>query len=508
MKILLLGIGFFLISTLLVGQAFAIDFRDSTGYTPSWAKGSGYHSVLLECIGISDVYSRDGNWCMEWTAYVLDQGIENFPESTSGASTTSNVNNLSERMCVANKICAFPGEFLKYENADSYDDFSEIATVEFKEKINENYINVFIDGFGSKPLTYKLNLRTGIETHSQYTNVNRPFNLLEPIPMKIGQQVNQYMEGYYQSTIEVEKVVNFKEFGLMDEERSIMVAKTDLGNGDSLALAYDKQTGVLVSSVEKYNLDGKEYFSGLLLRNTNIFSAPTKITSIGTSSQINDPKIIEKQVSSSGTKAIVSVPQGTSNPGCEKTNRCFIPYEVKVDVGGGVTWSNDDSAAHTVTAGSAEEGPSQVFDSSLFMAGTTFSVKFEELGTFPYFCMVHPWMKGIVTVGEATNIPKKSETTSGSISVSPDKKKEFLDMNENDEPKTESTIVKEPPKSDITTAQKENSSEESEINAGNIALGMFVVLGIPAIIIGLIIWKIKRGRAKKQKMRETSWKGV
>ena len=99
--------------------------------------------------------------------------------------------------------------------------------------------------------------------------------------------------------------------------------------------------------------------------------------------------------------ASVSTPQGTSVPGCEETNECFLPYEVTVDVGGEVTWSNDDSAAHTVTAGSAADGPSGVFDSSLFMAGTTFSYIFEEAGTFPYFCMVHPWMQGVVIVGEA-----------------------------------------------------------------------------------------------------------
>ena len=99
--------------------------------------------------------------------------------------------------------------------------------------------------------------------------------------------------------------------------------------------------------------------------------------------------------------ASVSAPQGTSVPGCETTNECFIPYEVTVDVGGVVTWSNDDSAAHTVTAGSAGDGPSGVFDSSLFMAGTTFSHTFEADGEFPYFCMVHPWMEGIVTVQTA-----------------------------------------------------------------------------------------------------------
>jgi hypothetical protein len=35
------------------------------------------------------------------------------------------------------------------------------------------------------------------------------------------------------------------------------------------------------------------------------------------------------------------------------------------------------------------------------MAGATFSHKFTDAGTFPYFCMVHPWMAGVVVVQEA-----------------------------------------------------------------------------------------------------------
>jgi len=97
----------------------------------------------------------------------------------------------------------------------------------------------------------------------------------------------------------------------------------------------------------------------------------------------------------------VSIPEGSSTPGCETTNACFMPDEVSVNVGDEVTWTNDDTAAHTVTAGSAADGPSGVFDSSLFMAGTTFSHTFDAEGDFPYFCMVHPWMQGIVKVSAA-----------------------------------------------------------------------------------------------------------
>ena len=95
----------------------------------------------------------------------------------------------------------------------------------------------------------------------------------------------------------------------------------------------------------------------------------------------------------------VSIPSGAAVPGCEETNQCYAPAEVTIAVGETVTWSNDDTAAHTVTSGIPSEGPDGNFDSSLFMAGTTFSHTFEETGEYDYFCMVHPWMTGKVQVG-------------------------------------------------------------------------------------------------------------
>jgi len=98
-------------------------------------------------------------------------------------------------------------------------------------------------------------------------------------------------------------------------------------------------------------------------------------------------------------ETMVSMPVGSSAPGCETTNECYIPEEVSIAVGETVTWSNDDTAAHTVTSGNAGDGVDGIFDSSLFAAGTTFTHTFEDEGTFDYFCMVHPWMVGVVTVG-------------------------------------------------------------------------------------------------------------
>jgi len=102
------------------------------------------------------------------------------------------------------------------------------------------------------------------------------------------------------------------------------------------------------------------------------------------------------------TTATVTNAPGSSAPGCEETaDGCFIPSPVTIDMGGTVTWENNDTAAHTATGGSATEGPSGVFDSSLIMAGSSFSHTFEDAVTFDYFCMVHPWMVGTVIVEDA-----------------------------------------------------------------------------------------------------------
>lgn len=96
---------------------------------------------------------------------------------------------------------------------------------------------------------------------------------------------------------------------------------------------------------------------------------------------------------------VVVIPVGTSVPGCEVDNTCYLPSELTVPRGTAVIWEIEDTAAHTVTSGSpAAGGIAELFDSGLVMAGSQFEYTFEDEGTFEYFCIVHPWMIGTVTV--------------------------------------------------------------------------------------------------------------
>ena len=76
---------------------------------------------------------------------------------------------------------------------------------------------------------------------------------------------------------------------------------------------------------------------------------------------------------------------GSASPGCEPN--CFVPSTATVEVGAIVTWDNTDTAAHTATAGSAADGPTGVWDSSLIMAGGSYSYTADTAGSFDYFCM-------------------------------------------------------------------------------------------------------------------------
>jgi plastocyanin len=72
----------------------------------------------------------------------------------------------------------------------------------------------------------------------------------------------------------------------------------------------------------------------------------------------------------------------------------FNPPMIIVDPGTTITWTNNDSAPHTVTQRPTGDG----FQSGTMNQGDTFSHTFEESGTYEYSCEFHGNMAGIVVV--------------------------------------------------------------------------------------------------------------
>jgi plastocyanin len=75
-------------------------------------------------------------------------------------------------------------------------------------------------------------------------------------------------------------------------------------------------------------------------------------------------------------------------------NIAFAPAAMTVKVGTTVTWTNQDSDAHTVTS----DGSGGPLNSKAMNTGDTFSFTFTKAGTYKYLCTIHPFMTATVTV--------------------------------------------------------------------------------------------------------------
>ena len=99
--------------------------------------------------------------------------------------------------------------------------------------------------------------------------------------------------------------------------------------------------------------------------------------------------------------------------------------EMSIAISDTVKWGNADTAAHTVTSGTAKDGPDGKFDSGLIQPGKFFTYQFTEAGVYPYFCMVHPWMTGAITVESAMQIIPKVGSDAGDGKTTFDVKYDF-----------------------------------------------------------------------------------
>lgn len=74
-----------------------------------------------------------------------------------------------------------------------------------------------------------------------------------------------------------------------------------------------------------------------------------------------------------------------------------VQKAIVVKKGTTVTWTNEDSAKHDVTPVTETE---EFKTSELFGKGETYSVTFNTVGKYSYFCSPHPYMKGTIEVTE------------------------------------------------------------------------------------------------------------
>jgi plastocyanin len=98
---------------------------------------------------------------------------------------------------------------------------------------------------------------------------------------------------------------------------------------------------------------------------------------------------------STSSISTVSIVSGSSLP---SNGEFYVPETVETTVGSMINWKNDDFGPHTVTSGDMTTGKTGVFDSNIMQKGSTFSFLFDKVGEYDYFCTLHPFMTGRISV--------------------------------------------------------------------------------------------------------------
>lgn len=70
----------------------------------------------------------------------------------------------------------------------------------------------------------------------------------------------------------------------------------------------------------------------------------------------------------------------------------FQPASITIQTGASVTWQNDDPVSHQIVSNT------NAFSSPVLNTGGGYTHVFDQAGTYPYHCGIHPYMTGLITV--------------------------------------------------------------------------------------------------------------
>ena len=97
----------------------------------------------------------------------------------------------------------------------------------------------------------------------------------------------------------------------------------------------------------------------------------------------------------SSLTASVTIPNGNS---AQSSVGFFVPLNSEILRGTTVTWQNQDNIGHTIQSINDQGTIIPMFNSPVLKTGETFSYKFDNPGVYHYYCSIHPWRIGVVTV--------------------------------------------------------------------------------------------------------------
>jgi cytochrome c oxidase subunit II len=147
-----------------------------------------------------------------------------------------------------------------------------------------------------------------------------------------------------------------------------------------------------------YNMRGKLFVEPASAESQSPESAPTTTAAPTTSPSAASGNQTNQTSSAAGPSVTLNILEGASVQG----NPAYDPDPLSVTAGDVVEVSNQDTVPHTATSGSGPEDPESgsQFDTSIIDAGATAQIDTASLaaGDHPFYCSVHPYMLGSMTV--------------------------------------------------------------------------------------------------------------
>ena len=127
--------------------------------------------------------------------------------------------------------------------------------------------------------------------------------------------------------------------------------------------------------------------------NTDAVSSNTDAVSSNTDAVSSNTRTIGT-VEKSGYSTDCAVPMGGDG--------CYTPVNLSANVGDKIIMTNTDSTGiHSFTSGTVDgftPSPDGTFDTGILMSGDSFEWTPTVSGEYPYYCMLHAWQVGTITV--------------------------------------------------------------------------------------------------------------
>ena len=147
------------------------------------------------------------------------------------------------------------------------------------------------------------------------------------------------------------------------------------------------------AGIEKQSSSSDTSSSNTSSSNTDAVSSNTDAVSSNTDAVSSNTRTIGT-VEKSGYSTDCAVPMGGDG--------CYTPVNLSANVGDKIIMTNTDSTGiHSFTSGTVDgfaPSPDGTFDTGILMSGDSFEWTPTVSGEYPYYCMLHAWQVGTITI--------------------------------------------------------------------------------------------------------------